>query len=472
MDRLEQRRNLKNLIVLAVPVILEEILTTLLQYVDTAMVGRLGAAATSSVSLTTTVNWLIGTGFGSIGVAVVAIISSAYGAGDSGKIRRMTTQVVMYVLATGLAVGAVAVTLSPFIPVWMQADPEIQEPAAVYFRIISIPIVFRAANIICASALRAVKDTKTPMRINLIANILNVGLNYLLIYTAGMGVKGAAIATAVSSTLAGMAMFVAMRHNKVLGGRIGKLRFDRDLYLETVQIGLPALATSTSSCLGHIVFASLVSSMGTTVFAAHSIALSAETMFYLPGYGLRGATTTLIGISVGENDRDKFKVIERQSVILTVAMMTVTGIMLFFLAQPMMRIFTPDEEVIRQGAKVLKLIAVSEPLFGLMIVSEGIYHGLGQTRIPFWASTIGSWAVRICGTIICLKVLHTTLFGIWICMFADNAFRALFMAIPLFTGLDLKYFGRRRKTMRAGQVEEVPAEEETVPDASPDGTGV
>ncbi len=447
MDRLEQRRNLKNLIVLAVPVILEEILTTLLQYVDTAMVGRLGAAATSSVSLTTTVNWLIGTGFGSIGVAIVAIISSAYGAGDTGKIRRMTSQIAVYVLAAGLAVGALAVALSPVIPVWMQADIEIREPASVYFRIISIPIVFRAANIMCASALRAVKDTRTPMRINLAANILNVGLNYLLIYTAGLGVKGAAIATAVSSTLAGSAMFLAMRRNRILGGGTGGLRFDRALYRETVRIGLPALATSTSSCLGHIVFASLVSSMGTTVFAAHSIALSAETMFYLPGYGLRSATSTLIGISVGENDRDKFKVVERQSVILTVAMMAVTGLMLFFLAQPMMRVFTPDGEVIRQGTRVLKLIAVSEPLFGLMIVSEGIYHGLGQTRIPFWASTIGSWAVRICGTVVCLKVLHATLFEIWICMFADNAFRALFMAIPLLAGLDSKYFVKRRNEL-------------------------
>jgi putative MATE family efflux protein len=444
MDSLEQRRNLKNLIVLAVPVILEEILTTLLQYVDTAMVGRLGAAATASVSLTTTVNWLIGTGFGSIGVAVVAIVSSAYGAGDHDKIRRVTSQIVIYVLAAGLAVGALAVALSPVIPVWMQADVSIRRPASVYFGIISIPILFRAANIICASALRAVKDTRTPMFINLAANVLNVVLNYLLIYTAGLGVTGAAIATAISSFLAGVAMFVAMRRNRILGVRMGRLRFDRDIFRETVRIGFPALATSTTSCLGHIVFASLVSSMGTTVFAAHSIALSAETMFYLPGYGLRSATSTLIGISVGENDHDRFKVVERQSVILTMAMMTVTGIMLFFLAGPMMRIFTPDEEVIRQGAKVLRLIAVSEPLFGLMIVSEGIYYGLGQTRITFIVETIGSWGIRICSTLVCVNILHTSLFEVWICMFADNAFRALAMAIPLFSGLDSKYFGKRR----------------------------
>ena len=447
MEKLEQRRNLKSLIVLAIPVILEQILTTLLQYVDTAMVGRLGAAATASVSLTTTVNWLIGSSFSAIGVAVVAIVSAAYGAGDSDKIKRVSSQIIIYVAAVGLVIGALAVGLSPVIPVWMQADVSIQRQASVYFGIISIPLVFRASTVICACALRAVKDTRTPFVINLLANILNVILNYLLIYTAGLGVTGAAIATAVSSALAGMAMFIVMMRSQVLRCEIRPLRFDRDIFRETVRIGLPALATSTASCLGHIVFASLVSSMGTTVFAAHSIALSAETLFYLPGYGLRSATSTLIGISVGEDDHDKFKVIERQSVILTVSMMAFTGLMLFFLAGPMMRIFTPDEEVIRQGTRVLRLIAVSEPLFGLMIVSEGIYYGLGQTKITFIVATIGSWGIRILSTVICVHVLHTTLFEVWICMFADNAFRALAMAIPLFSGLDSKYFSRRRQSL-------------------------
>lgn len=447
MEKLEQRRNLKSLIVLAIPVILEQILTTLLQYVDTAMVGRLGAAATASVSLTTSVNWLIGSSFSAIGVAVVAIVSAAYGAGDSDKIKRVSSQIIIYVAAVGLVIGALAVGLSPVIPVWMQADVSIQRQASVYFGIISIPLVFRASTVICACALRAVKDTRTPFVINLLANILNVILNYLLIYTAGLGVTGAAIATAVSSALAGMAMFIVMMRSQVLRCEIRPLRFDRDIFRETVRIGLPALATSTASCLGHIVFASLVSSMGTTVFAAHSIALSAETLFYLPGYGLRSATSTLIGISVGEDDHGKFKVIERQSVILTVVMMAMTGLLLFLFADPMMRIFTPDEEVIRQGSRVLRLIAVSEPLFGLMIVSEGIYYGLGQTKITFIVATTGSWGIRILSTVICVHVLHTTLFEVWICMFADNAFRALAMAIPLFSGLDSKYFSKRRQSL-------------------------
>ncbi|MFC2821977.1 MAG: MATE family efflux transporter [Spirochaetales bacterium] len=444
MDRPGRRNNLKTLITLAVPVILEQILTTLLQYVDTAMVGRMGAEATASVSLTTTVNWLIGNVFFAIGIAVVAIIAAVYGAMDYEKIKKVSSQVILYVIVSGLVVGGLAVGLSPFIPVWMQADVSIRKQATDYFCIISIPIVFRAATIICGSALRAVKDTKTPMYINLAANLLNVVLNYLLIYTAGLGVTGAAIATAVSSVLSGSAMLIVMRRKPLLRAKFREYGFDRDVYHETVKIGLPAMATSVTSCFGHTVFASLVSSMGTTVFAAHSIALSAEAMFYLPGFGLRSATSTLIGISVGENDYEKFRVIEKQSTILTVLMMAFTGFMLYLLAAPMMKIFTPDANVISQGSRVLRLIAVSEPLFGLMIVSEGIYYGLGQTRITFIVEAIGSWCIRILFTVLCVKVFRTSLFEVWICMFADNTFRALAMAIPLYSGRDKVYFRKRR----------------------------
>ena len=447
MERLERRRNLKTLITLAIPIILEEILTTLLQYVDTAMVGRLGAQATSSVSLTTSVNWLIGSCFGAIGIAVVAIMSSALGAGDKDKIRRCSSQIVKYILVSGLLIEVLAVGLSPVIPIWMQADKAIQKQAGIYFCVISLAIVFRASSMICASAMRALKDTRTPMYVNLAANVLNVILNYLFIYTAGLGVTGAAIATSISSTAAGISMFLLMRRKELLRTPVAR-KLDRDLLRETARISLPALATSFTSCMGHIVFAALVSSMGTTLFAAHAIALSAETIFYLPGYGLRSATSTLIGISVGEDDRQKFRVVERQSIILTLAMMTFTGLMLFLFADPLVRIFTPDAEVIRQGAKVLKLIAFCEPFFGLMIVCEGIYYGLGQTRITFIVETIGSWGIRILATVICVHVLHTSLFEIWICMFADDAFRAIALAIPVFSGKDLRYFEGRRNYLQ------------------------
>lgn len=185
--------------------------------------------------------------------------------------------------------------------------------------------------------------------------------------------------------------------------------------------------------------------MGTITFAAHSIALSAETIFYVPGYGLRGATSTLIGISVGEGDRKKFKEIEHISIAITVVMMTFTGLLLHIFAYPIMKIFTPDRRVVEMGAEVLKMIALSEPIFGLMIVSEGICYGLGDTKFPFAVETFGAWGIRILLSVLGLKYLGISLFGVWICMLLDNMFRALALFIPLISGRDRKLYEKRRK---------------------------
>lgn len=449
MENIKRRENLKALLTLAFPIVIEEILSTLLQYVDTAMVGRLGAEATASVSLTGTVNWLIYSLFASFGIAVVAIISTALGARDYPKIEKASSAAFSVSLAAGLVIGVAAVILSPYIPVWMNASKEIRESASSYFAIISAAIPARAFIIIGSAAMRAVKDSRTPMAINLSANLLNIVLNYLLIYTFELGVKGAAIATLLSYAAGAVALGLIWKKKALISYKAKYLKPEKELLSESFRICLPAAATNTTSCLGHIVFASLVSSMGTVTFAAHSIALSAETIFYVPGYGLRGATSTLIGISVGEKDEEKFRIIERQASLLTLLMMSVTGALLFFLARPVMSFFTPDGEVIREGAEILRLIAFTEPLFGLMIVSEGIYYGLGETKFPFVIETIGAWGIRILFSTIAIKALHVSLTGVWLCMAADNTFRALGLALPILFRRGTKLFRRKAGTGNA-----------------------
>ncbi len=426
-----RKENFVSLITLAFPIVMEEILSTLLQYVDTAMVGQLGAKATSAVSLTTTVNWLIYSLFASFGIAVVAIISSSLGRKDYEKIERASSMAFSISIILGTLIGGTALLLSPFIPIWMNAEVEIQSLSSTYFAIISIAIPMRAFMIIGSSVLRAVKDSRTPMLINLTSNLINIILNYLLIYTFALGVKGAAVATLISYAIGAGIMAVVWKRKKIVSYRRNFLIPDKSLLKEAVSIALPAAATNTTSCLGHVVFASLVSSMGTVIFAAHSIALSAETIFYVPGYGLRGATSTLIGISVGEKNKENFRMTERQATIITIIMMSITGCLLYSFARPVMSFFTPDERVINEGVGILRLIAFTEPLFGLMIVSEGIYYGLGETKYPFIIETIGAWGIRILFSTILIKVFSASLKGVWLCMAADNIFRSLGLTLPI-----------------------------------------
>ena len=135
---------LHSLIVLSIPTVLEEVLSTLLQYVDTAMVGRLGERATAAVSVTTTVNWLVSSIFLAVGVAVLAMISRAFGSRNEEQLRNFSKQTLLLATCCGILVGGAAIFLSPYIPIWMGAEKAVQKNASSYFFIISLPMIFRA----------------------------------------------------------------------------------------------------------------------------------------------------------------------------------------------------------------------------------------------------------------------------------------------------------------------------------------
>ena len=422
--------DLCKLLFLSFPVVLEQILATLLHYVDTAMVGQLGERATASVSITTNVTWLVNSVPGAIGTAVLVLISKAAGAGDKKRVKKLSQQAFFLAVAAGLILGTGSVLLSPYIPVWMGAEPAVQEDASRYFFLISLPMVFRSISSVLGSALRAVQNTKTPMLISMAANGTNIILNYLLIYTAGLGVPGAAIASAVSYTASGILMFCACRRNSLLHWKMREFSADAGLLRECAAMGTPVLGSSVVSCMGYVVFASLVSGMGTTVFAAHSIAVTAEEIFYVPGYGLRTAASAMIGNARGEGNMSRLKSVAKLSVALTVAMMCVSGLVLYVCADPLMRLFSPSEPVVRLGAEMLRLVALSEPFFGLMIVLEGIFYGMGKTGYSLFVEMTGMWGVRILFTWLCVRHWDLGLSAVWYCMIADNVTKALLFAVP------------------------------------------
>lgn len=418
---------LKTLIALSIPTILEEVLSTLIQYVDTAMVGHLGEKATAAVSTTTTINWLIHAIPAAISVAILALASQAMGAKDEERLKRISSQAIILSFGSGIILEIAAILLAPFIPVWMGASVEIQSDAAMYFTILSSTLFLRTSSRVFAANIRATKNTRTPMVISLCENVLNVVLNYVFIYGMSMGVKGAAIASAISYGAGGLAMFVAFYTNKYLHCGIRSIKPDVEILRHAVSIGLPALGTTVTSCLGYVVFAGMVSGMGTTIFAAHSIAVAAEEIVYIPGYGLRMATSTLVGNAYGEGNYRKLKITEELSILITILIMIINGTMLFMFAYPLMSVFTNSVNVALLGSNMLKLVAFSEPFFGLMIVIEGIFYGIGKTKSIFITETFSMWFVRIAATFVCVKVLHLSLTAVWICMIADNICKALLL---------------------------------------------
>ena len=434
---------------LAGPTMLEQLMQTAVQYIDTAMVGSLGTAATAAVGATTTVSWLIGSTVSSIGVGFLALISQTCGAGEYQKAKRASSQAVLAVLFVGILVTALTLGLSPFIPAWMQVDPSIRSLSSQYFFILYTPMLARTATILFGTVLRAAGDTKTPMRVGILVNLCNVVLNFFFIYPtrtvsvlsreilipgAGMGVIGAAIASAIAFFVGGVAITVALWRHPAVSPRGESMRPDGEILKPCLRVAFPNALQRFGTSLGYVAFAAMVNSLGEISTAAHTIANTVESAFYIPGYGMQTAAATLAGNACGERNVQKLRDLSRLMLFLEVVLMLFSGGLLFLLAPHMMRIFSADAEVILLGSIVLRMVAVSEPFYGVSIITEGMMMGMGKTVMPFVCNVTGMWVIRIVGTFICTQLLHFGLISAWACMIAHNLMMFVMFTVYYRTG--------------------------------------
>ena len=440
---------LKMIFALAWPTVLEQILITAVSYVDTAMVGRYSDNASAIVGCTMTVNWLIGGIVSAIAVGFLSLIARAVGAGEKDLVRKAAAQATGVALIVGVLLSIIILPISRFVPVWMNADPSIQKDAGTYFFIIYTPMIFRSALIIYGTVLRAAGDTKTPMVVNTATNIVNMVLNFFMIYETralsvfgmnltipgmNLGTTGAATASAISFVVGGVWMTIAVYRSKLLSPRGMSLKPDPAILKPCFRVAFPALLQRIATSSGYVAFSGMINTLGEVATGAHTIANTAESAFYIPGYGMQAAASTLIGMSLGEKNPKKMKSICHMLLIIEVLVMILSGGALFFGAEAIMRIFTKSEEIIKVGTTVLMMVAISEPAYGIGIIIEGIFHGVGDTMSTFIFGALGMWGVRILGTYIFVILLGHGLVAAWACMIAHNLVLSLLLSIRYIRG--------------------------------------
>ena len=342
--RKEKLQMIAVILALAWPTMLEQLMQTAVQYIDTAMVGELGTQATAAVGATTTVNWLINSSISALSIGFLAFIAKACGAGDRKAAKRSVSQAVLAVLVVGVSFTILTLSLSGMIPVWMQVDESIQVLAAEYFFILYLPMLPRTASIIFGTVLRAAGDTKTPMKIGIVMNVMNVILNFLLIYPsrkvqfltwewvlpgAGLGVVGAAAASAVAFTVGGILITAVLWKHPLVSPKGQTIKPDWDILRPCLQVALPNMLQRFGTSLGYVAFASMINSIGEVATAAHTIANTVESAFYIPGYGMQTAAATLSGNAYGANDRKRMKNLAATFLPIELVLMTVSGACLF-----------------------------------------------------------------------------------------------------------------------------------------------
>lgn len=425
----------KVILALAWPTMLEQLMQTAVQYIDTAMVGSLGTQATAAVGATSTVNWLVGSTVSAFGVGFLAFIAKACGANDKQGAKRAAAQAVLVVLAVGTLVTAITLGFSGVIPVWMQVDESIQSLAATYFFILYLPMLPRTASIIFGTVLRAAGDTKTPMKIGVVVNVINVVLNFLLIYPtrritifkiqfimpgADLGVVGAAIASVIAFTAGGLFITIILWRHPFVSPRGESLKPDMGILKPCFRVAVPNMFQRFGTSLGYVAFASMINSIGEVATAAHTIANTVESAFYIPGYGMQTAAATLAGNAYGARDEKRMKELAKMFLPIEIVLMMFSGAALFVLAPVLVGIFSESTDVIALGTTVLRMVAISEPFYGFSIIVEGMMQGVGKTKVPFVYNIIGMWCVRIVGTFICTQIFDLGLVAAWGCMIAHN----------------------------------------------------
>ena len=419
------------ILALAWPTMLEELMQTAVQYIDTAMVGALGTQATAAVGATTTVGWLIGSSIHAFGIGFLSFIAQAYGAGDKKAASKSVAQAVILTVVVGTVFTALTLGLSGMVPVWMQVDVSIRALASQYFFILYLPMLPRTATIIFGTVLRAAGDTKTPMKVGVAVNIINIVLNFLLIYPsrytggiwvpgADLGVIGAAIASAVAVLVGGIWITVALWKHPMLSPKGQRFLPDSTILKPCLKVAMPNMLQRFGTSLGYVAFAAMINSLGEVATAAHTIANTVESAFYIPGYGMQTAAATLAGNAYGAKDKERMNELANMFIPIEVILMIFSGGLLFASAPGLVGLFSNSPEVTALGTTVLRMVALSEPFYGFSIIVEGMMLGVGNTKKPFVYNILGMWGIRIVGTFICTQLLTFGLVSAWACMITHN----------------------------------------------------
>ncbi len=441
---------------LAWPAIMEQILGTLVSFVDTAMVGSLGANATAAVSINAASIWLINGILSGIGVGYSVQVANAIGAGDGTRARAVMRQGLLATAAVGLLMLAVLEGLSGFIPVWLGAEPEVLPGAMTYLRFYALGLPFSTVLFVFSAIMRCSGDAKAPLILNTLANAVNVVLNFFLIYDsrtvtlsipfltekgsgpalrvwgAGMGVGGAALASAVSMGIAALLMLrtvLCNRNRPISCSPEEDYRPDKEIIMQAVRLGVPYIGERMTINLGQILMTKVVAGVGTVALAANQIATTAEGLCYLPAYGISFAATALVGQSVGAKNREDANAYGILSARLAFVLCVGTSLVLFLGARPLASLFTPDLAVIAETARVLRIVAVCEPFFALSIVYSGALRGAHDVKFPMVLSLGCMWGVRVPLAPILVYLFHWGLAGVWTAMALDLTVRGVVSTI-------------------------------------------
>ena len=444
------RQKLNLIVQLSIPSILAQLTTIVMFYIDASMVGSLGARASASIGIVESTTWLFGglTSAAALGFSVQA--AHFIGANDFVKARQVFRQGLM---ATGLLtiiLTSICVAIAGPLPRWLGGGADIQADASSYFTIYCLSLPVYQIGILSSSMLKCSGNMRIPSLMSILMCVLDVVFNYFLIYEThsvslfgneitmpgvGMGVPGAALGTALAYIVTGvMLIWFATVKSPELSLKQEKWTFAPmwNYLRNAAKVSLPMGAQYMMMSGAQIVSTMIVAPLGNIAIAANTLAITAESLCYMPGYGIGDAATTLVGQSIGAGRRRLARSFAYRTVFMGMGVMAFMGTVMYIFAPEMISIMTPDEQVRLLGSQSLRIEAFAEPMFAAAIVTYSVCLGAGDTLVPACMNFASMWLVRLMLAAYLAPIYG--LRGVWTAMAIELSFRGAIFLVRLFRG--------------------------------------
>lgn len=441
---------------LAVPAIIAQLSTILMQYIDASMVGRLGADPSASVGIMNSSLWMFWGVCSMLTMGFSVQVAHCLGAKNEEGARDVVRQGISSCLISSGIITIVGLILAPFLPVWLGANENIAHGATVYFATFVAALPLLTMNYLAGGIVRSAGNMKVPGLLNVAMCVLDIIFNFFLIFPtrsmdimgmqltvpgADLGIFGAALGTVAAEVIiAAVMMWYMLRRQPdlVLHGRQRLRQFvpTRHILRKATRIAAPMTAEHIIFCGAQITITLIVAPLGVVAIAANAFAVTAESLCYMPGFGIGEAATTLCGQSYGAG---RYRLARRFAHLTTglgVAIMSAMGLIMYFAAPAMMDLMTPVRAIADAGVDVLRIEAWAEPMYAASIVAYGAFVGVGDTLIPACMNFGSIWLVRIPLAAILAPVAG--LRGVWIAMCAELLFRGTIFLIRMRWGKWLK----------------------------------
>ena len=402
-----------------------------MQYIDAAMVGRLGAGAAASIGLVSPALWMFGGLTHSISTGFTVQTAQAIGAGDGRRAKRLLRQAIVVCTIFSSIVASLCAFVSGRLPLWLGAEKAIRGDASFYFLAFQLALPVFQIVYLMSGMLQASGDMKTPAVLNALMCVFDVAFNYLFIIVLDLGVAGAAYGSVCAVLVtAVLILYYTLRKSPELALTEKDVwKIDKCDFMRALKIGVPVGAEQTAWSGAVVAAMRFIAPLGAVSLAANSFAVTAESLCYMPGFGIQEAAVTLVGQSVGARRSDLSKRFARLTTASGMIVMTATGALMYAICPAVFAFLTTDEAVRALAVRVLRIELFAEPLFAAAIVASGALRGAGDTLIPGIMNLASLWGVRIVLTI--LLVPRLGLYGAWIAMGIELCFRGTIFLVRL-----------------------------------------